>query len=453
MSDPNPHDTTKKRYAVVGTGGRARGFIEGLVTEHADHAALVGFCDASPTRMDWYNRYLQREHGTPPIAACDPDGFEDMLRQQRVDTVVVTTTDATHHEYCVRAMEAGCDVVCEKPLTVDADKAKLILDAMDRTGRDLKVTFNARYNPKMMAVKRAIRDGAIGRPLAVDYRYVLDTRHGADYFRRWHATRAHSGGLLLHKSTHHFDLINWLLEDRPDTVVAMGDLKFYGEANARARGESYGYDRYTSDAPGAREDPFAFTLDDKDEWYQHLYRDAEADSGYLRDRNVFGGHVDIDDVMHVLVRYRGGVMLNYSLIAFAPWEGLDLAVTGTRGRVELVQRGAPHVVRRGGTGSESIEAAAEGASVSCRVYPMFAEPYDVPIPKLEGTHGGSDPLMREALFHPDPPQDPWGRAAGVWDGIASILCGIAANDSIAAGGKPVRCDNLIRVPDSQAVPA
>ena len=51
---------------------------------------------------------------------------------------------------------------------------------------------------------------------------------GADYFRRWHRNKNNSGGLMVHKATHHFDLVNWWLASKPVTVMAMGDLDFYG---------------------------------------------------------------------------------------------------------------------------------------------------------------------------------------------------------------------------------
>ena len=65
---------------------------------------------------------------------------------------------------------------------------------------------------------------------------MLDTSHGADYFRRWHREKDKSGGLLVHKSTHHFDLVNWWLASSPKTVFAMGGLRFYGRENAEGRG-------------------------------------------------------------------------------------------------------------------------------------------------------------------------------------------------------------------------
>ena len=72
---------------------------------------------------------------------------------------------------------------------------------------------------------------------------------------------------------------------------------------------------------------------------------------------------------------------------------------------------------------------------------MFAAPYDVPIPKAEGGHGGGDPIMLQHLFLPNPPADPFGRAAGFQEGLDSIMIGISANRSIQTG-QPVNCDNL-----------
>jgi predicted dehydrogenase len=60
--------------------------------------------------------------------------------------------------------------------------------------------------------------------------------HGAKYFRRWHAQTENSGGLLVHKATHHFDLVNWLLSDEPESVAGFASLRVYGK-NGSYRGE------------------------------------------------------------------------------------------------------------------------------------------------------------------------------------------------------------------------
>ena len=418
----------RKRYAIVGAGSRAGMFIGAIADAYAEYAQLVGFCDLSQTRMNWHNRQL-RDAGHRPVPSFQADDFNRMIQETNPDTVIVTTVDAWHHHYIVRAMDLGCDVISEKPLTTTLGRLRAIDEALKRTGKSLRVTFNYRYAPAYSRFRQLIADGSIGRPLAVDFSWLLDTSHGADYFRRWHREKANSGGLLVHKATHHFDLVNWWIDSYPRQVFALGDLLFYGKDNAAARGEHYTYSRYTGNE-AATDDPFALFLDQKAA-YRGLYLDAEAETGYIRDRNVFGEPISAEDTMTVTARYANGALLSYCLIAYAPWEGLRVAVTGTRGRVEMdITENVTHL------GADSASAAASKGAfkrTEIRAFPMFGEAYEVEVPRAEGGHGGADPVMLEQIFSPKPAPDPLRRAASHLDGAASILVGIAANMSIETG--------------------
>lgn len=434
----------KKRFAVVGTGGRAGMFIQALTTTYRATCTLTALCDLSPTRMNWHNQQLRTQAGLPPVPAYHADQFDRMIADTHPDTVIVATVDATHHLYINRAMELGCDVITEKPMTTDAQKARSIFDTIERTGKTLRVTFNYRYAPAFTRLRELLMQGVVGRPLSVDFSWLLDTYHGADYFRRWHREKQNSGGLLVHKATHHFDLVNWWIASYPDEVFAFGDLLFYGKQNAAARGERYAYQRYTG-VPEAHEDPFALFLD-QDAALQGLYLDAEPDSGYIRDRNVFGEPITIEDTLAVTARYRNGVLLSYCLIAYSPWEGLNVAITGTKGRVEL--NVVENVNLVSGQGESHTPQASTGPfkRATLRVFPMFGDGYDVAIPPgSAGSHGGADPIMLEQLFSPDPPPDPFDRAASHLDGAASILLGIAANRAMETN-LPVRIDDLFCLP-------
>lgn len=437
----------RRRYVLVGTGGRCTPFIDAIVGTYRQDAQLVGFCDLSRTRMDWHNRRLAERFDHAPIPTWPAADFDKMIEEAKPDVVIVTTMDATHHLYIIRALELGCDVITEKPMTTDAEKAGAIFEAIERTGRSVRVCFNYRYAPHVTKVKELVMGGTIGRPTAVDFSWVLDTSHGADYFRRWHATKANSGGLLVHKATHHFDLINWWIDSWPRTVFAMGDLRFYGRRNAEARGEHYAYDRYTG-AKQAADDPFALSLDGEDS-LKGLYLDAERETGYLRDRNVFGEHVDIEDTMAVTARYRNNVILNYSLVAYSPWEGFRAAITGDKGRIEIFDQHGSHIIAGQGDEELAADQAEGGHRQSITVYPMFGRPYDVEIPHAQGGHGGGDPLLYEQLFSPHPPADPYGRAAGPLQGAASMLVGASANISMATS-QVVQCDDLLALPEHQA---
>ncbi len=89
-------------------------------------------------------------------------------------------------------------------------------------------------------------------------------------------------------------------------------------------------------------------------------------------------------------------------------------------------------------------------SASIRVYPMFGLPYDVDVPVGDGGHGGADPILLEQLFSPNPPADPFMRAASHIDGAASILVGIAANESMQTG-KLIAIDDLFVLPEKEPV--
>ncbi|MGH7996649.1 MAG: Gfo/Idh/MocA family protein [Opitutaceae bacterium] len=431
---------SKKRFALVGTGIRSQYYVDSLVS-FRDSSELVAFCDLSPTRMAYANRRLAGALGYHAVPTYAADQFERMIQEQRPEWIIVTSKDCTHHDYIVRALRAGCHVVTEKPMTIDAGKCRAIFEAVGGTGRQVRVAFNYRWSPHRTKVKELLMQGAIGAVKHVHVEYLLNTSHGTDYYRRWHATMADSGGLLVHKSTHHFDLVNWWLDGIPEQVFAYGRLDFYGRKNAIARGdEAYTrYERYTG-SPAAASDPFAFDLS-RDESTREMYVAAEAESGYLRDRNVFREGIDIYDNMTALVRYRGGQLLAYSLLSFSPREGMRVGIDGDRGRLEYREILPTHILKEAEPKERSAE---DRGTEEIRVYPLFKPSYDVPVATLEGGHNGSDPVMANHFFGPNPGIDPFGRPAGHEQGAASILIGAAANQSIATN-LPVNVLDLVKL--------
>ena len=424
-----------KTYVQVGVGGRARFFYEAIAGPYRETARLVAFCDVNQTRMDYANRILKEKYGLDPIPTYNSSQFDDMIKAHKPDVVIVTSIDRTHHRYIVRAMELGCDVLTEKPMTTDEEKAQAILDAIRRTGRKLRVSFNYRYAPYNTKIRELIMDGAIGDVFSVHFEWLLNTSHGADYFRRWHRDKRNSGGLLVHKATHHFDLVNFWLGSRPKTVFAMGDLRFYGRENAENRGETKFYTRaYGSE--NAKDDYFALHMD-RNEQLKNLYLNAEKDDGYVRDQSVFGDGISIEDTMGVMVRYANKAIMTYSLNAYLPWEGYRVAFNGSKGRIQVLVAENTYV---NAGGAKEVEGSAKKISIA--VFPMFGEPYEVEVPMTGGGHGGGDPVLLNDLFG-TPVPDRFNRAASHVDGAMSILTGIAANKSIATG-LPVQVDSLVR---------
>ncbi len=211
-------------------------YIDPMITTYKNHNELVGLCDVNPARMAFHNQRLTGELGYHEVPTYLADDFARMIKETRPDCVVVCTVDQFHDKYLIAAMELGCDVVTEKPMTTTDQKCRSILDAVERTGRNFRVIFNYRWGPGPTRVRQLLSEGIIGDIIHVDMEYMLNNSHGADYFRRWHREKENSGGLMVHKSTHHFDLINWWLDAVPETVFGFGRLAYYGTKNAEARG-------------------------------------------------------------------------------------------------------------------------------------------------------------------------------------------------------------------------
>ena len=424
----------KRRYVIVGAGSRHRMYRDAILNTYAEVAELVGICDLNPGRAE-LSAGIFKEKSGKSLPTYGPDGFEQMIQEKDAHIVIVTTMDSTHDEYVVRGLEAGCDVITEKPMTTTAAKCQRILDAQKRTGKKVRVTFNYRYSPPRTQVKDLLMKGEIGDILSVDFHWLLNTHHGADYFRRWHGHKENSGGLMVHKSTHHFDLVNWWLSGVPELVTAVGKRDFYTPKMATRLGlESYHERCHT--CPEADTCGFFFSLA-KSPSLKALYLDQEHHDGYFRDRCVFRPDISIEDTMNVIVKYDTGATLCYSLNAFNSWEGYQIAFNGTKGRIEHSITEQIYV-----NGTDAVQGGIQQGGVKTRVIPLRGAATDLEPWTGKGSHGGGDRVMLDAIFLPNPPADPWIRDSDHRGGAASILTGVAANRCFESGS-PVRIADLI----------
>ncbi len=435
----------RKRYVQVGLGSRSKMYSRAIIDQFSGTAALVGLCDSNAGRLQLRQNWAA-EHGVT-VPGYAEDRFDDMIAETRPDCVIVTTQDSTHDDYICRAMELGCDVITEKPMTTDEVKLARIIDMQRRTGRSVKVTFNYRYSPVRTQVKDLLMSGVIGEVHSLDFHWLLDTRHGADYFRRWHRHKDNSGGLMVHKATHHFDLVNWWLSTVPQTVYARGSRTFYTPQTA----ERYGFTNRSErclDCPEAARCPFKLDMREIP-GLKTMYLETEHHDGYYRDRCVFSADMDIEDSMNLVVGYQNGVSMSYSLNTFMPWEGYVVVFNGSRGRLEQKCMETVYI-----SGDGSTPGALKSDGTTIRVYPHFAPAYEVPIWEAKGGHGGGDILMLADIFEPPAEPDKYLRAADHRAGAYSIITGIAANRSIATG-ECVKVADLIEpipMPDYPQMP-
>jgi predicted dehydrogenase len=407
----------KMKIALVGTGVRGLSMWgREVVQAYSDRVEFVGLSDKNEGRMRLGKEYLQV---TCPLYL----DFDQMLREAAPDVLIVTTMDSTHHEFIIKGLKAGMHVITEKPMTTDEVKVQAILDAEKVSGKQVLVTFNYRYSPHRQKLYELLQEGAIGKVTSVDFHWYLDTSHGADYFRRWHGIQAYSGSLLVHKATHHFDLLNWWLDSDPEEVFAYGSLEFYGK-NGPFRSKTCRGCTHASSCD------FYWDIT-KNKYLHQLYVENEKYDGYHRDGCVFREEIDSYDKMAVQIRYKNKVQVSYSLTTYSPYEGYRIAFNGTEGRLEAWIKE-----------SQPWEEKKEDELVLVK---NFGERTIIPIPHGAGGHGGGDTRLKNKIFLDPNQADPWRQSAGSRDGAMSCLIGIAARNSIEQG-KPIQIQDLTSIP-------
>jgi len=407
----------KRRFALVGTGNRGTTMWgRELLAGWRSFVDLVAIADTNA---------LRAERARTMIASNAPiyGDVDRMLAETRPDLVIVCTPDDTHDDIVVRSLESGADVITEKPMATTVEKIRRILDAEQRTGRRVDVSFNYRFAPTAARIKEMLLAGEIGRVTSVDFHWYLDTEHGADYFRRWHAYTARSGSLFVHKATHHFDLLNWYLASAPDTVSAFAGLQMYGRKGP-FRGSRCKL------CPHKERCDFYLDLE-ADPFLDALYEQPSEIDGYFRDGCVFREDIDTPDTMVANIRYRNNVHVSYSLNTFQPIEGHHIAFNGTKGRIELRQYE-----------DQPWETAPEDTILLVRNFPKREPAVErITVPHSPGGHYGGDDRLRNTIFKPGT-TDPLGQRAGARAGALSVLCGIAALES-SLSGKVVRLADLM----------
>ncbi len=402
-----------RNCVLIGASGRGLGmYAKSIAGWLSPHATMVGVLDPN----------VLRARKVIELAGLDCPAFSDfdaMLARAKPDTAIITTVDRYHSDFVIKCLDNGIDVICEKPMTIDGPRCNEILEAERRNNRRIIVTFNVRFMPYVAAVKKALVDGAVGEILSVDLEWLLDTSHGASYFRRWHSIMSNSGGLLVHKATHHFDMLNWWINDEPEDVMAFGALNVYGPTR-KERGTHCHDCQY--------KDSCEYYIDlSANDTARQMYIECASVDGYYPDKCIFRDEIDIYDTMSVNVRYRNGVALSYSLNAHCPYEGWKVSINGRDGRLEAANY---YSGLQAGDKADYFH-----------VYDRAGRKIDYTIPKSGGGHGGGDERMLKMIFVGGI-DDPLGQMAGSFDGALSVLIGAAANKSIAEG-RNIRINDLV----------
>ncbi|OXM87638.1 Gfo/Idh/MocA family protein [Paenibacillus rigui] len=425
----------KKRYAVCGVSNRAIGmFIGPMLNTFSAHCEVVGLLDIDPRRHEvCKTKYPQ----LASVAEYGPDDFDRMVAETKPDAIIVTGRDDTHATYIIKALEKDLDVLTEKPMATTGADCRRIMDAEAKSKGKVTVTFNYRYAPIHTKIKEMVLEGKLGRITSIDLNWYIDTYHGSSYFKRWNRVREVSGGLSIHKSSHHFDLVNWWIGQKPVEAFAFGALNYYGpEGELNPKKESgrfcgtcevkqdctY-YTRWSTRSKDVQiKDDHLGTV--KEEQGKQAY------STYRPDACIYDEEINIEDTYSCTVRYDQGALLSYSVNFSLPYEGYRLAINGTKGRLETMEYHAPARTPFP-TDVQTID-----------YFPLFGSKETIHVVHREGGHGGGDPVLLEDLFLGPDPARPYTILSGSEDGAYSIGTGEAVWRSVKEK-RAVRIDEVL----------
>lgn len=145
------------------------------------------------------------------------EDWRDVLNADGLDAVIIALTNDQHHAAAMAAFDAGKHVLCEKPLGLTVAECDQIIAASKSAGKVLQVGHEMRHQALYQRMKSMVVAGDVGDPRIMWCReYRGPMRPG------WRSQEQLTGGLLLEKNCHHFDLFNWMLDVRPVRVSAFG---------------------------------------------------------------------------------------------------------------------------------------------------------------------------------------------------------------------------------------
>ncbi|GAE34794.1 putative oxidoreductase protein [Halalkalibacter akibai JCM 9157] len=381
-----------ERIVVCGLSNRALGmFIKPVIEKFAHTNKIVGFLDIDETRVELCKARFPELVDVPFYS---PIQFSQMVKETEATTVIVTSRDDTHVEYIIQGLEHDLNVISEKPMVTTSEDATRVMKAEEASKGKVIVAFNYRYNPFHRKIKEMILEGKIGRVTSIDLNWYIDTYHGASYFKRWNRKREFSGGLSVHKSTHHFDLVNWWIDQLPEEVFAYGALNYYGKEGEL--NPSPVDNRYCGTCPEKRACDYYTRWSNRTDSVSvrddHIKAESkETYRNYRPDACIFDHEIEIEDTYVATVKYNRGALLSYSINFSLPYEGYRLAINGTKGRIETQEF---HELSR-------VPFPVPEQTID--YFPLFGSKEVIHVVQTEGGHGGGDPIIQEDLFlGPDP---------------------------------------------------
>ena len=321
---------------AITCGAGNRGNVYGnYASNFPEQIKIIGVAEPIPVRNERYTK----KHNIPEENRFKT--WEDVFtRPKFADAIIITMPDHLHYLPCMKAMEMGYDVLLEKPMAQTAQECRDILEMTRETGRIVAVCHVLRYSPYFIKMKKLIQEGAIGELISIQHIEPIEHIHMSHSYVRgnWHNSKQ-TTPIILAKSCHDLDILRWMIGKNSQSIVAMGDVKWFRKENA----PSGSTDRCMNGCAVESNCPYSalkiYTRNRNWTYVFDLPDDKEKQDAaimeYLRTTNygrcVYRMENDQPDHYVTSILFDDNITVNFSMEAFTSYGGRRTRVMGSMG--------------------------------------------------------------------------------------------------------------------------
>lgn len=136
------------------------------------------------------------------------NSFDEVVADKSIDIVTIATPNNFHKSYAIRLLESGKHVICEKPVTMDAQELVEIIDVAKKTGKVFTVHQNRRWDRDYAMIKEIVESNVIGKPYIIESRVLGSKR----VLNGWRGAKENGGGMVFDWGVHLLDQILYLVD-------------------------------------------------------------------------------------------------------------------------------------------------------------------------------------------------------------------------------------------------
>lgn len=321
---------------VIGAGNRGQTYCRSMKSVKDGNAfKIVGIAEPDDARRksvaDTYSIPEENIYTT----------WEDILNRPKfADVAIIATMDRMHYGPAMKAIELGYDLLLEKPVSPEPEECAKILQASREKGTKIMVCHVLRYTSAFRSLKRFIQSGKLGRVMSVQHTEAVGNLHQSHSFvrGRW-ANSSETSPMLLQKSCHDLDIIQWFLDKKCKKIQSFGSLDYFTRENAPKGSPERCHEGcpvadtciyeatrvYYKDAPNWLNHAFTRPFDSEEERREHFLNSQYS-------RCVFKCDNDVVDHQTVNMLFEDDITVTFTMSAFNKG-GRSTRVMGTRGEL------------------------------------------------------------------------------------------------------------------------